>query len=375
MFAVAAPPPEPPEEPVPLHMTLPPPPTEEGPAPEARGGFRWRPPTRREPKPSPEPMPEPELGPEAEPVAFMAAEHESVTGIPTGPGEVVVLSAAATKKKQKRERKGERQLEPGDKPRSDGRRRSVTMLLVVALVLVAGGIAYFAVKKTNNNTTTSSPPTTSAVAADAALATSINLRLADLPPGWARVPPSTPAARPLAAPLQAQRTADTALAGCLGIPVSTASGLFGGVALPGESSTSVSPTFQDSSSTGFQMHSTTTAMTSAAQVQSLAAPFASASFVPCYSQHQAALVAAASPGSVAQLQVVTLPAPAGVKAYGYLTNITTASGGKEVVGQAFMFGGRVTSLLEPTTEGPPVPSSAFVPAYDAMVARIATASR
>ncbi len=69
-----------------------------------------------------------------------------------------------------------------------------------------------------------------------------------------------------------------------------------------------------------------------------------------------------------------MQAPPGVKAYGYLTDITTATGGKEVVGQAFMFGGRVASVLEPTTDGPPVPTSAFVPAFDAMAGRIAGAS-
>ncbi len=356
-------------------MTLPPPPLENGPPPEPRGGFRWpgrdkTTTTEPEQEPEPEPVPEPQAATIAPP------DHETSIGLPTGPGEVVVLSAAAAKKKKKEGRKDERQVEPRrEKQPPDGRRRTVTLVLVVALVLVVGGIAYVFVKKHNNSTTTATaPPTTSAVAADAALAASINLRVTDLPAGWARVPATVPPASPLAAPLQAQRTADTALAGCLGIPVSAASGLFGGTAQSGEVATASSPSFQDSSATGFQMHSTTTVMASAAQVQALAAPFAAASFVPCYSQHQSALVAAASPGSVAQLQVVTLSAPAGVKAYGYLTNITTVSGGKDVVGQAFMFGGRVSSLLEPTTNGPPVPTSAFVPAFDAMAARIAGAS-
>ncbi len=356
-------------------MTLPPPSVQDGPPPQARGGFRWRPQSRDKSKVAPEPEPVVAPEPPAPQVAAFTDPghgHESLTGIPPAPGDVVVLSAASAKKRKKNERRGD-----GTPPRDTSggeRRRQITVLLIVLLLIVVGAIAYFVVKKNNNSTTTSSPPTTSGVTADAALATSINLRLSDLPAGWAVLPPAVPPARPLAAPVQAQRTADAALASCLGVAIQTTSALFGGTTIAGEMSPAESPTFQDSSATGFQMHSTTTALSSAAQAQSLAAPFASATFVPYYAQHQSAIVAAASPGSVAQLQVVTLPAPAGVKAYGYLTDITTPSGGKEVVGQAFMFGGRVASLLEPTTEGPPVPSSAFVPAYDAMVARIAAAS-
>jgi hypothetical protein len=393
IFAAATPPLEPPDQPVPLGMSLPPPPVKEGPPPAARGAFRWRPQSRDKSKQEPElqstDAPEsfpPELPPEpvhpdpaSQPAAFAPTEHESATGLPTGPGDVVVLSAAAAKKKRRGERKAEspherRPAKPAKQP-SAPRRRQLTALLIVALLLVIGGIAYFLVKKNNNTTTTaSSPPVTSAVAADTALAASINLRLTDLPSGWARVAPTVPSVRPLAAPLQAQRTADTALAGCLGVPVQTTSGLFGGAAPTTEVATATSPTFQDASATGFQMHSTSSVMASAAQVQALATPFASTSFVPCYAQHQSAIVAAAAPGSVAQLEVVSLPAPAGVKAYGYLTSITTATGGKEVVGQAFIFGGRISALLEPTTDGPPVPSSAFVPAYNSMVARVAAAS-
>jgi hypothetical protein len=370
IFAVPAPPSEPPEEPVPLQMTLPPPPAQEAPPRQARGSFRWRPRSRDKSKVAPEPAPIPPPEPQA--AAFTAPGHESATGIPTAPGDVVVLSAATAKQRKRGKAPGEQSQtrEP-----SGGRgRRQLTVLLIVLLLIVVGGIAYFAVKKHNDNSTTSSPPATSGVAADAALATSINLRLSDLPAGWGVLPATVPPARPLAAPLQAQRTADAALASCLGVAIQTTSALFGGTTISGEMSPAESPTFQDTSATGFQMHSTTTVLTSAAQAQSLAAPFASATFTPCYAQHQSAIVAAASPGSVAQLQVVTLQGPPGVKAYGYLTNITTPTGGKEVVGQAFMFGGRIASLLEPTTEGPPVPSSAFVPAFNAMTARIASDS-
>ena len=361
-------------------MTLPPPSVQDGPARPARGGFRWRPQSRDkskvEPEPEPEPQPQPMLPVDPQVAAFGTPEHESVTGLPTAPGDVVVLSAAAAKKRKKDKRKGEKEERHPEREVTGGqRRRQMTVLILVLLLVVIGGIAYFVVKKNNNNsTTTSSPPVTSAVAADAALATSINLRLSDLPAGWSALPPTVPPARPLAAPLEAQRTADTALAGCLGVAVQTTSALFGGTTIAGDMAPAESPTFQDVSATGFQMHSTTTVFTSAAQVQSLAAPFASATFTPCYAQHQSAIVAAASPGSVAQLQVVSLQTPPGVKAYGYLTDITTATGGKEVVGQAFMFGGRAASVLEPTTDGPPVPTSAFVPAFDAMAGRIAGAS-
>jgi hypothetical protein len=62
-----------------------------------------------------------------------------------------------------------------------------------------------------------------------------------------------------------------------------------------------------------------------------------------------------------------------VTSIGYLTTLTIPNQGTEVIGQAFMLGGRTESLLEPSTNGPAVPSAPFSSAYDSMTARLAQA--
>ena len=44
------------------------------------------------------------------------------------------------------------------------------------------------------------------------------------------------------------------------------------------------------------------------------------------------------------------------------------------MGEAFIFGGRTETRLEPTTNGPAVPQAAFAPAYDAVTGRVAQAA-
>jgi hypothetical protein len=261
------------------------------------------------------------------------------------------------------------------KPARKSSRATVAVLLVV-LVVVVGGFAYFAVKRHNNSTSSpGTPPTAtpsgpSPAVVDTALAASINLRLTDLPAGWVRTT-SDQTARPPAAPVAAQARASQALSACLNQPVAVVSGLFGLAGLPGQTAAVRSPSFAEGADPAIQMVSQSTVMQSAADAQSLTAPFANPNFVSCYQQFQSSLVSAAVPGSTAQVQVVQLPAPTGVRAFGYLTSYTIPNQGSEVVGQAFLMGGRIETLLEPSTNGPAVPSAPFQSAYDAVVGRMA----
>ncbi len=250
------------------------------------------------------------------------------------------------------------------------------LVLLAVLLAVIGAIVYFAVAGTGSSTTaTTQPPATTApaVAADAALARSINLQPTDLPSGWAPVTPAQRATRPPAAPPAAQVQADRALAACLGVGYPTAAGLFGGSVLPGQTTSVRSPSYASGSQPGLQMFSTTTVMSTPAQVQNLEAPFTNPNFASCYGQYQNSLVSAAEPGSSAQVQVVSLSAPAGVRSFGYLTTLTLPNQGSEVIGQAFMLGGRIETRLQPSTNGSPVPSDSFNSAYNAVVGRIGQA--
>jgi hypothetical protein len=255
--------------------------------------------------------------------------------------------------------------------------RSMVVLLLVLLLVVIGGIAYFAVKK-NNNTTTDNPlapnPTVSPVAADSALAASINLRQSDLPSGWNPVPASGQVARPPVAPAAAQVAVERTLATCIGGSYPQAAGVFGGSVLPGQTDSVRSPTFQSGSDTSFQMASTTTVMSTAAQAQALTTSFANPNLATCLGQYQSSLVAAAMPGATAQVQMVTLPAPPGASVLGYITTLTLPNQGSEVIGQAFVVAGRVETRIEPTTSGEAVPGDVFTPAYNAVAARVATAA-
>ncbi len=237
------------------------------------------------------------------------------------------------------------------------------------MVALIGGIAYFATKKNNNSTTTTTTP--SPTLAGAALAASVNLRLGDLPAGW--VPTTSPAqvsVLPLTS-VAVQVAAGRSLAACLGSSAPAISELFGAAGISGLISVVPSATFQSGSDPNIQMASVTTALRTPAQVDALAVPFANPNFTACFGQYHNTIAAAAVPGSTAQVQQVDLPVPTGVKSFGYVTTITLPAKGTEVLGEAFIFGGRVMTRLEPTTNGPPIPSSAFVPAYNAIVGRVA----
>ncbi len=253
--------------------------------------------------------------------------------------------------------------------------RTVVVVLLVVLVVVIAAIVVLAVRRNGSTTATTQPSVTSpsAVAADTALAVSINLRLADLPAGWTQVSSAGQVVRPPVAPAAAQVQANRALAACVGVDYPTAAGLFGGSVLPGQTNAVRSPTYASGSDPNVQMYSMTTIMSSHARTQALVAPFTNPNFANCYGQYQSALASSAVPGATAQVQVVTLSAPTGVQAFGYLTTLNIPNQGSEIIGQAFMLGGRIETRLQPTTNGPAVPSDAFNPAYNAVAGRISRA--
>ncbi len=244
----------------------------------------------------------------------------------------------------------------------------------MALLVVVGAIAYFVVKKNNNTTTTATTtPGLSTAAADAALAATINLHLTDLPAGWAPSTATGQPTRPPVAPVAAQSQATRALGQCLGVPAATVSGLFAGTVATGQSGSAISPSFQSPTDPTILMRSTTRVMATADQAKALATPFTNASFVACYTAYQSSVVSAAVPGATASVQTVPLAAPAGVQTFAYLTTLTIPNQGTEVIGQAFIIGGRIESTLEPTTGGAPVPTDAFTSAYNAISGRVGLA--
>jgi hypothetical protein len=253
-----------------------------------------------------------------------------------------------------------------------------TLLLVILLivVVVAAGVFYYFKKHSSSTPAVTTPTVTapSGTAADIALAGSINLRLTDLPAGWARSPTTVQGAIPPVTPAASQVQAERVFAACVGQPLAVVAGMFGTAALPGQTAAVKSPTFESGANANIQMYSTTTVMGTAAEAAPLAAPFANANFLTCFTQYQSALIAASVPGATAKVQPVTLPVPSGVKSYGYITTFTVPNQGTEVVGEGFILGGRTETRLEPTTNGPAIPSSAFNPAYSAIVARVAQAA-
>ena len=241
----------------------------------------------------------------------------------------------------------------------------------MALLVVIVAIVVFVVKKNNNTTTTATTsPGLSTAAADAALAATINLHQTDLPAGWVPGVTTGQPARPPVAPAAAQTQATSALAQCLGTTPATVSGLFAGTVLPGQSGAATSPVFQSPTDATIRMYSTTRVMTTAADAKALATPFTSASFLSCYTAYQTSVTSAAVAGATASVQSVPLAAPAGVQTFAYLTTLTIPGQGTEIIGQAFIIGGRIESTLEPTTAGVQVPSDAFTSAYTAVSGRV-----
>jgi|GEM_PF-2555452 len=255
-------------------------------------------------------------------------------------------------------------------------RAAVIALAAVLVLVIAGGVGYALSKRGSSSTSTAPAPATPPVsaAADTVLAASVNLRLADLPTGWTQAAPAAAVVRPPAAPAAAQSAATNTLSSCLGTSYPVAAGLFGAGSLPNQTSLVQSPTFQSAAGSSFEMGSKTMTLGSAGQVQALDAVFANPKFDACYQQYATALAAGAVAGATAAVQPVTLTGPTGVQAYGIVTTYSLPGQGTEVVGNAYMLGGRVVAVLTPSTNGPAIASDVFAPAYDAMVGRVAASA-
>jgi len=254
----------------------------------------------------------------------------------------------------------------------------VSALLVVLLVVALVGGAGYVISKRNSSSSTSppAPPSSaSSTSADTALAGSINLRLSDLPAGWTEAPPAQAVVRPPVAPAVTQADATNTMASCLNTSYAIVSGLFDGGSLPNETSLVQSPAFLSAAGSSFEMGSKTMTMASTGEVQALNSVFTNPKFPACYQQYMGALAAGAVPGATVQVQPVTLGGPAGVQAYGIVSTYALPGAGTEVVGDAYMLGGRVVSILQPSTNGPAIDSSVFTPAFDAVAGRVATASK
>ena len=256
---------------------------------------------------------------------------------------------------------------------SKSSRRNLVLLVALLVLVVAAGAAYMISKK-SNSTPTAPTVTVPVGTADTALAAAINLRLTDLPTGWTQVPPAQAVVRPPAAPPTAQATASNAMASCLNTSYAVVSGLFDSGSLPGQTSLVQSPMFASAAGSPEAMASRTTTLASPGEVQALDAVFTNPKFDLCYQQYRQTLAQAVVPGAAVQVQPVTLSAPTGVRSYGVVSTYTLPGSGTEVVGDAYVLGGRVVTVIQPSTNGAAIPSSVFAPAYDAVAGRVAASA-
>ena len=396
-FSPMRPPAEPPADPTPLKLTtpLPPPPAEAAEAAEARGPVIWKPPI--DPvtgEPVWDQRPEGLKGPKKRKGWRRGAKDGAVVAAGAAAGATGAAAVA-----DHVDAPAPATVAPDGGAGADSfagtlppitpdpghdasvgaqppkRNRALLTVLLVLLVAVIGGIAYFAVKRSSNTTptTVATAPAPSPSATDTALAASINLRLTDLPNDWGRSPVAGQPAVP-AAPASAQIRADQALASCVAQPYALVAGLFGSATVPGAGATVNSPTFRMTPNPGIQMSSRTVVMGTVAGSQVQESPFVNPKFTTCFTQYQTALATAAVAGSTATVQQVTLPVPAGVRSFGYLTTFNTPGGGTVVKGEAFIFGGRIVNRLVPVTNGPAVPQADFAAAYDSITQRVAQAA-
>ena len=234
-------------------------------------------------------------------------------------------------------------------------------LLVVVLVVVLGGIGYFLVRKNSTSTPTTAParrsrrrrPPTRCWPARSTCASPT------CPPAGARAR-AGPGRRAPAAPAE-PRPGGERLASCLEPADAVVVRPVRPGPLPGPTSLVQSPMFQSAAGSGIQMASRTTVLTTAGNRCRPQGAFTNPKFDTCYQQFQQSLAAAAAPGSTAAVQPVTLSAPAGRHDLRLREHLHRAGSGTQVVGDAFLLGGRVDTLLQPTTDGPAVPSTSSPP--------------
>jgi hypothetical protein len=267
-------------------------------------------------------------------------------------------------------------------PPADSRpffRRRSTLFVAIGIVVAAliGGGIYLGVNSSGNaavsptTTTRPSPPS-----ADQQLVNSINLRLSDLPAGWAPVPPAGSSLTP--AQKRAQTKVVDQLAGCLGMPKAFIGGLFGSLPQTDQVAAGDSPTFAtaaSASSPATIAGSHTTVVKTTADATADAAPFNKPNFTTCFSQFQNGSAGVQVKGGTAQTSEFVLFAPTGVSTFAYTTTTTLPGQGTILAENIFMIGGRSETGLTFQTAGTAVSSDAVDSAYTAMVQRIAGAGR
>ncbi|HWD51393.1 MAG TPA: hypothetical protein VG412_03265 [Acidimicrobiales bacterium] len=251
-------------------------------------------------------------------------------------------------------------------------RRTLMILIVILVLIVIAAVVYEVTKTKNSTTSTTTVPATSAsLTVDKALASSVNLQLSDLPSGWAQALGSAPSISVTSSTGKAtQKPATTAFATCLGASAATVGQVFGNTPSTDETVASTSPVFQESADNTIEMQSAVNVVRSTANAKSDATVFNKPGFLSCFTQFQTASAAALVPGTTAKVQQVQIAAPRGGSSYGFITTFTVPTQGTRVVGDAYMFGGRIEATLQPSTHGPDVPSDAFNSAYNAMLGRI-----
>jgi hypothetical protein len=263
---------------------------------------------------------------------------------------------------------------PPANPRRFIRRRTLFAAIgAVLAVLIAGGI-YWATNSSDNAGVSSTTPSTAAPpSGDQQLVNSINLRLTDLPAGWAKVPPAGSSLTP--AQKRAQVKVVDQLAGCLGMPDAFIGGLFGSLPQTDQVAAGDSPSFATASSPATIAGSHTTVVKTAADATADAVPFTKPNFTSCFSQFQNGSAAVQVSGGTAQTSEFALLAPTGVHTYAYTTTIKLPGQGTVLTESIFMIGERTETGLTFQTAGTAVSSDAVDSAYTAMVQRIAGAGR
>jgi hypothetical protein len=251
-------------------------------------------------------------------------------------------------------------------------RRTLTILIVILVLIVIAVVAYELTKSSNSTTSsTTAPVSPASVAVDKALASSVNLQLSDLPSGWTQALGSSPSISVTSsAGKTAQKPPTTAFATCLGASADTVGQVFGNTPSTDETVASTSPVFQQTADNTIEMQSAVNIVRSSANAKSDATVFTKSGFISCFTKFQIASASALVPGTTATVVQVQIPAPRGGVAYGFVTTFTVPTQGTRVVGDAYVFGGRIEATLQPSTHGPDVPSDAFNSAYNAMIGRI-----
>lgn len=255
-------------------------------------------------------------------------------------------------------------------------RRRTTLFVAIGVVVAAlvGGGIYLGINSSGNAAVAPTPTTTpSPPSADQQLANSINLRLTDLPAGWARVPPAGSSLTP--AQKRAQAKVVDQFASCLGMSDAFIGGLFGNLPQTDQAAAGNSPTFATASSPATIVGSHTTVVKTAADATADAVPFTKPNFASCFGQFQNASAAVQVSGGTAQTSEFALFAPTGVGTYAYTTTTTLPGQGTILAENIFMIGGRTETGLTFQTAGTTVSSDAVDSAYTAMVQRIAGAGR